>query len=88
MFHQRLTYHQAMKVLLEGISGARLNTIALESGLSRGAVINFMKNKEVHEATIDAIGWYIWKRMNSTVLLGPSDTDLNLDRSDEYGNRN
>ena len=74
MIHRRLTYHESIRILLEGISGPRLNTIAIAAGLSRRSVATFLQNKRVsQDETIEALAWYIWKKMNSTVLLSDSD---------------
>ncbi len=74
MIHRRLTYHESMRVLLEGISGPKLNAISVETGVTRTTVRNFLTNKRTcHDDTIETIAWYIWKKMNSTVLLSDSD---------------
>ena len=74
MIHRPLTYHESMRILIEGVSGSMTTRISTQTGLSRGAILNFLHNKKVvQNDTVETLAWFIWKKMNATVLLSDSD---------------
>lgn len=69
-----LPYEQAMRVLLEGTCGANAAEIGRVTGLSRKTVGEFLSGVRASDAAVEAIGRFIWRRMNAHLLI--SDEDL------------
>jgi hypothetical protein len=68
-----MNYDQALRILLEGTCGANACEIQRHTGLSRKAVQNFLQDATCHDKTRDEIGMFVWRKMNSHVLLCEED---------------
>jgi hypothetical protein len=70
----RLRHNEAMRVLLDGVSGVNTLRVGREAGLSHNAVREFMRGaQEPREKTVESLGWFIWRRLNVHVLLAPAE---------------
>lgn len=60
----------AMRVLLEGISGLNASAVARETGLTHLTVLKFQRRHgSMLAASVEALEWFIWRRLNRVVLL-------------------
>jgi hypothetical protein len=71
-----LSYHQAIRVLLEGTCGANPQFVGREAGVARVSVVAFLRDGQdanSQQATVDAIGMFVWRRLNAHLLLCDAD---------------
>lgn len=67
-------YHAAMRVIIGGVTGANLSVVRRGASLTLQATRGFMLGDvKCHARTVDAIAWFIWKKMNAAVLLCETD---------------
>jgi hypothetical protein len=70
-----MTYKESVRILLEGVCGVNINLIGRETNLSKRAVIGFINGIESTPRTTEVIGMFIWRKMNSSILLCDSDKE-------------
>jgi len=79
MFRRPMSYHDSMRILLEGVCGVNAADIHRTVGLHRRAIANFMdghKPKDNSEIkTEERLARFIWDRMNAAVLLSDADRE-------------
>jgi len=77
MFRRPMSYHESMRILLEGVCGINAAEINRAVGLHRRSITNFMdgnKPKDNSEIrTEERLARFIWDRLNASVLLCDED---------------
>jgi hypothetical protein len=74
-------FEDALRVLLEGVSGCNGTRVAQGSGLSHVCVMQFLRGQTAPRAqTVDRLAWFVWRRLNANVLLDPADLALTAAR--------
>jgi hypothetical protein len=70
-------YHQAIRVLLEGVCGLNTQAIHRQTTLGRPWIQRFMAGDgNFDPATVDILAAFVWRRMNANVLLTPHELGL------------
>lgn len=70
-----MTYAAAIRVLLEGTTGANISAIVRETRLGRNTIVLFLRDPR-HESsptTVDVLGDYVWRKINAHLLLCDED---------------
>lgn len=68
-----LTYHEAIRILLEGTCGVNAVLVEREVGVSRQAVMRFLRGASVAQETVDQIGLFVWRKLHAHELLSAAD---------------
>lgn len=68
-----MTYEDSIRVLLRGTCGENAEEIRRESRLARPTIHRFVGGKAVERDAVDAIGLFVFRRMNAHLLLCDSD---------------
>jgi hypothetical protein len=68
-----LTYEESLRVLLQGVSGVNLSIVSRGSGVDRFQIAKFVAGKKVRPDTLANLGLFVFRQMNSHVLLSKED---------------
>lgn len=67
-------YHEAMRILLEGVGGCNASAVGRLAGVSHQAVLNFVAGRSNGDLFVaDKLAWVIWRKLNAAVLLSDED---------------
>lgn len=68
-----MTFEDSIRVLLQGTCGVNPNLLAGELGIARATVAKFVAGGVCRPDIVDAIGLFVFRRMNAHLLIGPED---------------
>lgn len=71
-----MTYEDAIRILLNGTTGANVSVIYRATRIRNETTASFLAGHHVPEHIRDRIALFTWRRMNAAVLLGDSDEDV------------
>lgn len=67
-------YQESIRILLQGITGCNKAEVSRQTGINQVTISYFLANKhKVNEETIEKLATYVWRKMNSHLLIGPED---------------
>jgi hypothetical protein len=71
-----VTYEDSIRILLRGTCGANPHEIARVTGMRDETVRRFLENRgEPRRDSLDAIGLFVFRRMNAHCVIGPEDLE-------------
>lgn len=69
-----LSYEESIRVLVTGTCGANIELLRRETGVSKRTTMDFLANARTsNPTTLEALGTFVWRQMNSHLLLCDSD---------------
>ncbi len=70
----RMSYEDSIRILLNGTCGVTPQRVYNACGVSRRTVHLFMEaTVETQQSSIDTMAWFVWRQMNSHLLIANSD---------------
>lgn len=67
-------YHQAIRVLLEGVCGVNIERVAKQAGVARPTLQRFLSASHgTHPDNVERLALVVWRKLNAHVLLSEED---------------